>query len=214
MQIYRKVERVTEQAGIYDVKILWSRYMVCVASLERYFTSVGLVFSSWKIDIMSKTTKKSWKIIYFDFSGLFSCVDCRNQYVMLGLILSRRLPLPLTFLFCVESKCTKIVLVTIFRIFILYLLSFADFWCFFFNKNAIERKLFWRLSIMRKLMNQWILMANFNTSGYIDMETRFMYLSHSVFFFPYIFVTSCVETFVSNIVHCSELRNLMVELSS
>lgn len=33
---------------------------------------------------MSKTTKKSWKIIYFDFSGLFSCVDCRNQYVMLG----------------------------------------------------------------------------------------------------------------------------------
>lgn len=84
MQIYRKVERVTEQACIYDVKILWSRYMVCVASLERYFTSVGLFFSSWKIDIMSKTTKKSWKIIYFDFSGLFSCVDCRNQYVMLG----------------------------------------------------------------------------------------------------------------------------------
>ena len=36
---------------------------------------------------------------------------------------------------------------------------------------------------MRKLMNQWILMTNFNTSGYIDMETRFMYLSHSVFFF-------------------------------
>ena len=35
---------------------------------------------------------------------------------------------------------------------------------------------------MRKLMNQWILMTNFNTSGYIDMETRFMYLSHSVFF--------------------------------
>ena len=64
---------------------------------------------------------------------------------------------------------------------------------------------------MRELMNQWILMANFNTSGYIDMETRFMYLSHSVFFFfPYIFVTSCVETFVSNIVHCNELRNLMV----
>ena len=63
---------------------------------------------------------------------------------------------------------------------------------------------------MRELMNQWILMANFNTSGYIDMETRFMYLSHSVFFFSYIFVTSGVETFVSNIVHCSELRNLMV----
>ena len=63
---------------------------------------------------------------------------------------------------------------------------------------------------MRELMNQWILMANFNTSGYIDMETRFMYLSHSVFFFSYIFVTSYVETFVSNIVHCSELRNLMV----
>lgn len=41
---------------------------------------------------------------------------------------------------------------------------------------------------MRELMNQWILMANFNTSGYIDMETRFMYLSHSVFFFFHIFL--------------------------
>lgn len=36
---------------------------------------------------------------------------------------------------------------------------------------------------MRELINQWILMANFITSGSIDMETRFMYLSHSVFFF-------------------------------
>ena len=40
---------------------------------------------------------------------------------------------------------------------------------------------------MRELMHQWILMANFNTSSYIDMETRFMYLSHSVFFFSIYF---------------------------
>lgn len=191
MQIYRKVERVTEQAGIYDVKILWSRYMVCVASLERYFTSVGLVFSSWKIDIMSKTTKKSWKIIYFDFSGLFSCVDCRNQYVMLGVNSFKETTFAFDVLVLrrvkVHQNCFGHNISHIYFIFAF----FRGFFMFFFNKNTIERKLFWRLSIMRELMNQWILMANFNTSGYIDMETRFMYLSHSVFFFPYIFVILC-----------------------
>lgn len=185
MQIYRKVERVTEQACIYDVKILWSRYIVCVASLERYFTSVGLVFSSWKIDIMSKTTKKSWKIIYFDFSGLFSCVDCRNQYVMLGVNSFKETTFAFDVLVLLRVKvhqnCFGHNISHIYFIFAF----FRGFLMFFFNKNTIERKLFWRLSIMRKLMNQWILMTNFNTSGYIDMETRFMYLSHSVFFSIY-----------------------------
>lgn len=186
---------------------------VCSVIREIFYLR-RLGFSSWKIDIMSKTTTMSWKIIYFDFSGLLSCVDCRNQYVMLGVNSFKETTFAFDVLVLrrvkVHQNCFGHNISHIYFIFAF----FRGVLMLCFNKNTIERKLFWWLSIMRELMNQWILMANFNTSGYIDMETRFMYLSHSVFFFSYIFVTSCVETFVSNIVHCSELRNLMVELSS
>lgn len=67
MQIYRKVERVTEQACIYDVKILWSRYMVCVASLERYFTSVGLVFPAERLTLCQKPQKSHGKLFTLIF---------------------------------------------------------------------------------------------------------------------------------------------------
>lgn len=67
MQIYRKVERVTEQACIYDVKILWSRYMVCVASLERYFTSVGLVFPAERLTLCQKPQKCHGKLFTLIF---------------------------------------------------------------------------------------------------------------------------------------------------
>lgn len=174
---------------------------VCSVIREIFYLR-RLGFSSWKIDIMSKTTTMSWKIIYFDFSGLFSCVDCRNQYVMLGVNSFKETTFAFDVLVLrrvkVHQNCFGHNISHIYFIFAF----FRGVLMLCFNKNTIERKLFWRLSIMRELMNQWILMANFNTSGYIDMETRFMYLSHSVFFF---FIYFC-DLLCWNI--CQQYRSL------
>lgn len=171
---------------------------VCSVIREIFYLR-RLGFSSWKIDIMSKTTKMSWKIIYFDFSGLLSCVDCRNQYVMLGVNSFKETTFAFDVLVLrrvkVHQNCFGHNISHIYFIFAF----FRGVLMLCFNKNTIERKLFWRLSIMRELMNQWILMANFNTSGYIDMETRFMYLSHSVFFFFHIFLWPLVLKHLSAI---------------
>ena len=91
---------------------------------------------------MSKTTKKSWKIIYFDFSGLFSCVDCRNQYVMLGVNSFKETTFAFDVLVLrrvkVHQNCFGHNISHISFIFAF----FRGFLMFFFNKNTIERKLF------------------------------------------------------------------------
>lgn len=91
---------------------------------------------------MSKTTTMSWKIIYFDFSGLLSCVDCRNQYVMLVVNSFKET----TFAFDVlvlrrvkgHQNCFGHNISHIYFIFAF----FRGVLMLCFNKNTIERKLF------------------------------------------------------------------------